>query len=318
MKKFALSLMVLSLLCGAAGAADKLDITLATGSTSANYYAVGGVLSTVLNPVLTLSKLNVTATGASKANMQLMQDGECGLGIVQNDVAYYCYNGEDLFKGEDPYKDFGAICTMYYETVQIFSLNPELRSFSDLKGKTVSVGAAGSGDNFNASQIFKEYGMTFDDVNAVYQSYKDSADSLKDGKIDAAFCISGAPTTALVDLAATAGKPINLLSLEEEHINNLMKTYAFYAKNTIPVGVYTGLDREVNTVSIRAQLVVRLDVPDEVVYEILDAMFKNVDALRAGHGKFANFSIDTARAGVSVPYHPGAVKYFAEKGIEVK
>ncbi|MEA4932623.1 MAG: TAXI family TRAP transporter solute-binding subunit, partial [Lawsonibacter sp.] len=168
---------------------EKLEITLATGSTSANYYAVGGVLATVLNPVLTKSNITVTSTGASKANVQLLQDKEANFAILQNDVAYYASTGTDLFEGETPYQDWGALCTLYDEVVQVFTLDPSIKSFSDLKGKTVSVGAAGSGDNFAASQIFAEFGMTFDDVNAVYQSYSDSAEGMKDGKIDAAFCV---------------------------------------------------------------------------------------------------------------------------------
>ncbi|MGE4277398.1 MAG: TAXI family TRAP transporter solute-binding subunit [Lawsonibacter sp.] len=296
---------------------EKLDITLATGSTSANYYAIGGVLATVLNPVLTESNITVTSTGASKANVQLLQDKEANFAILQNDVAYYASTGTDLFEGETPYQDWGALCTMYNEVVQVFTLDPSITSFSDLKGKTVSVGAAGSGDNFAASQIFAEYGMTFDDVNAVYQSYSDSAEGMKDGKIDAAFCVSGAPTTALVDLAATANKPLNIISLEDEHIDGLMANYPFYAKTVIPAGTYDGLDRDTTTVSIRAMLVARNDVPEDVVYEFMTAMFDNLSELQAGHAKFANLSLETATDGVSIAYHAGAAKFFAENGVTV-
>ena len=295
-----------------AASGEKTKITLATGSTSANYYAIGGVMSTVLNPVLTKSEINVTSTGASKANVQLLQDNEANFAILQNDVAYYASTGTDLFDGEDPYTEWGALCTIYDEVVQVFTLNPDIKSFTDLKGKTVSVGAAGSGDNFAASQIFAEFGMTFDDVNAVYQSYSDSAEGMKDGKIDAAFCVSGAPTTALVDLAATANKPLNIITLEDEHIDGLMSNYPFYAKTVIPAGTYDGLDRDVTTVSIRAMLAARSDVPEDVVYELMTAMFDNLDSLKAGHAKFANLSIETAGDGVSIDYHPGAEKFFSE------
>ena len=295
-----------------AASGEKTKITLATGSTSANYYAIGGVMSTVLNPVLTKSEINVTSTGASKANVQLLQDNEANFAILQNDVAYYASTGTDLFDGEDPYTEWGALCTIYDEVVQVFTLNPDIKSFTDLKGKTVSVGAAGSGDNFAASQIFAEFGMTFDDVNAVYQSYSDSAEGMKDGKIDAAFCVSGAPTTALVDLAATANKPLNIITLEDEHIDGLKSNYPFYAKTVIPAGTYDGLDRDVTTVSIRAMLAARSDVPEDVVYELMTAMFDNLDSLKAGHAKFANLSIETAGDGVSIDYHPGAEKFFSE------
>lgn len=302
----------------AASSGDKLTISLATGSTSANYYAIGGVMSTVLNPVLTKSNITVTSTGASKANVQLMQDNEANFAIVQNDVAYYASTGTDLFDGETPYEDWGALCTMYDEVVQVFTLNPDIASFTDLKGKTVSVGAAGSGDNFAAGQIFAEFGMTFDDVNPVYQSYSDSAEGMKDGKIDAAFCVSGAPTTALVDLAATANKPLNIITLEDEHIDGLMADYPFYAKTVIPAGTYDGLDRDTTTVSIRAMLVARNDVSEDVVYELMQAMFDNMDDLRAGHAKFETMTLETATDGVSIAYHAGAKKYFEENGVTVE
>ena len=296
----------------AASSGDKVDLTLATGSTSANYYAIGGVLSTVLNPVLTKSKITVTSTGASKANVQLLEDGDANLAILQNDVAYYASTGTDLFEGEEKYEDWGALCTMYDEVVQVFTLDSSIKTFTDLKGKTVSVGAAGSGDNFAAEQIFSEYGMTFDDVNAVYQSYSDSAEGMKDGKIDAAFCVSGAPTTALVDLAATANKPINIITLEDDHIENLMKNYPFYAKTTIPAGTYDGQAEDATTVSIRAMLVASNSVSSDVVEELMNAIFDNLDKLKEGHAKFANLSKETAQDGVSIPLHEGAEKFFAQ------
>ena len=303
----------------AAPAADgkKVDLTLATGSTSANYYAIGGVMSTVMNPVLTKSNITVTSTGASKANVQLLQDNEADLAILQNDVAFYAANGQDLFEGEAPYSDWGALCTIYDEVVQVFTLNPDIKTFSDLKGKTVSVGAAGSGDNFAAGQIFAEFGMTFDDVNAVYQSYSDSAEGMKDGKIDAAFCVSGAPTTALVDLAATAGKPLNIITLEDAHIDGLKTNYPFYAKTVIPAGTYDGLDRDVTTVAIRAMLVANNSVSEDVVYELMTTMFDKLDDLKTGHAKFTNLSVETAVDGVSIPYHAGAQKYLTEKGAKI-
>lgn len=294
--------------------AEKLDIVLATGSTSANYYAVGGVMSTVLNDKLTKSNITVTSTGASKANVQLLQDNEANFAILQNDVAYYASTGTDLFEGEAAYEDWGALCALYDEVVQVFTLNSDIKTFSDLKGKTVSVGAAGSGDNFAAGQIFAEFDMTFDDCNAVFQSYSDSAEGMKDGKIDAAFCVSGAPTTALVDLAATANKPLNIITLEDEHIDGLMADYPFYAKTVIPAGTYDKQDADITTVAIRAMLVARADVSEDVVYELMGQMFDNLDALAAGHAKFAALSLETADDGVSIAYHPGAEKYLTEKG----
>ena len=131
-----------------AGSAAKQSLTLGTGGTTGTYYAVGGVMSTVLGDKLSLSSLTVTSTGASKANIQLIDDGEADLAIVQNDVMYYANTGTDLFEAEGKYDSFSAVCGMYDETVQLITTNANIKSVEDLKGKTVCVGDAGSGTEF--------------------------------------------------------------------------------------------------------------------------------------------------------------------------
>ena len=295
-------------------AADKL--TLGTGGTTGTYYAVGGVMATVLNPVLTESSLTVTSTGASKANIQLVDMGEADLAIVQNDVMYYAYTGTDLFEDEGAYDTFSTVAGLYDETVQIVTCDDSIQSVADLKGKTVSVGDAGSGTEFNAEQILGAYDLSFDDINVVNASFGDSADSLKDGKIDAAFIVAGAPTTAVVDLATT--KDVKLVQLDDEHIQTLQNSYDFYTKTVIPAGTYKGVDEDATTVSVRATLIASNDVSEDAVYELLKAMFDNQKDLIAGHAKFEFLNVDDAVKGISVPFHPGAVKYFGEQGIEVE
>ena len=295
-------------------AADKL--TLGTGGTTGSYYAVGGVMATVLNPVLTESSLTVTSTGASKANIQLVDMGEADLAIVQNDVMYYAYTGTDLFEDEGAYDTFSTVAGLYDETVQIVTCDDSIQSVADLKGKTVSVGDAGSGTEFNAEQILGAYDLSFDDINVVNASFGDSADSLKDGKIDAAFIVAGAPTTAVVDLATT--KDVKLVQLDDEHIQTLQNSYDFYTKTVIPAGTYKGVDEDATTVSVRATLIASNDVSEDAVYELLKAMFDNQKDLIAGHAKFEFLNVEDAVKGISVPFHPGAVKYFGEQGIEVE
>ena len=294
-------------------AADKL--TLGTGGTTGTYYAIGGVMATVLNPVLQESSLTVTSTGASKANIQLVDMGEADLAIVQNDVMYYAYTGTDLFEDEGAYDTFSTVAGLYDETVQIVTCDSSIATVADLKGKTVSVGDAGSGTEFNAEQILGVYDLTFDDINVVNASFGDSADSLKDGKIDAAFIVAGAPTTAVVDLATT--KDISLVQLDAEHIEKLQSTYDFYTETVIPAGTYSGVEEDATTVSVRATLIASNDVSEDAVYELLAAMFDNQEDLIAGHAKFEFLNLEDAVKGISVPFHPGAVKYFEEKGIEI-
>ena len=292
------------------------DLTLGTGGTTGTYYAVGGVMATVLNPAMEDVDLTVTATGASKANIQLIDEEDADLAIVQNDVMYYAYTGTDLFEDEGAYETFASVAGLYDETVQIVTCFDGIKSVDDLEGKTVSVGDAGSGTEFNAKQILGAYGLTFDDINVVNLGFGDSAESLKDGKIDAAFIVAGAPTTAVVDLATM--KDVHLVQLDDEHIEALQSDYDFYTKTTVPAGTYKGVDEDATTVSVRATLIASTEVGEDEVYELLKAMFDNKDDLVAGHAKFEFLNLEDAVAGISVPFHPGAVKYFAEQGIEVE
>ena len=292
------------------------SLTLGTGGTTGTYYAVGGVMATVLNPLMENADLTVTSTGASKANIQLIDVEEADLAIVQNDVMYYAYTGTDLFEEEGAYETFSSVAGLYDETIQIVTCSDSIASVADLKGKTVSVGDAGSGVEFNAKQILEAYDMTFDDINVVNASFGDSADSLKDGKIDAAFIVAGAPTTAVVDLATT--KAIHLVQLDEEHIKTLQDKYDFYTATTIPAGTYDGVEEDATTVSVRSTLIASNNVSEDAIYELLKAMFDNQEALIAGHAKFEFLNLEDAVKGISVPFHAGAKKYYEEQGITVE
>ncbi len=296
----------------ATSSAGKTNLTLGTGGTTGTYYAVGGVLATVLNPKLTNSSLTVTSTGASKANIQLIEDGEAQLAIVQNDVMSYAHNGTDLFAEEGAYTTFSAVAGLYAETCQIVATS-DIKTVEDLKGKTVSVGDAGSGTEFNARQILEAYGMSFDDINIVNASFGDSADSIKDGKIDAAFVTAGAPTTAVVDLATT--KDITIVPIDEEHVNALIAKYPFYVAQTIPGGTYSTVADDVSTVAVRATLIASNDLSEDVVYELTKAIFENKTELVSGHNKFEELSLEDAVAGIDVDFHAGAKKYFEEQGV---
>ncbi|MEG1931816.1 MAG: TAXI family TRAP transporter solute-binding subunit [Pygmaiobacter sp.] len=298
----------------AAPTTEKQSLTLGTGGTTGTYYAVGGVMATVLNDKLGLSNLTVTSTGASKANIQLVDDGEAKLALVQNDVMYYAYNGTDLFADEGKYETFGTVACMYDETCQVIALSDKgIKSIADLKGKSVSVGDAGSGVEFNARQILAAYGLDIDkDINKINASFGDSAESMKDGKIDAAFVTAGAPTTAIVDLAMT--KAVSVLSIDDEHAAALIKDYPFYVQATIPAGTYKGVDTDTKTVAVQATLIAAMDIPEDVIYDLCKTMFDNIDALKDGHAKFAELTPEDAVAGASTPFHPGAEKYFKEIG----
>lgn len=293
-------------------AADKVELTLATGGETGTYYAVGNVMATTLNPLLENSNIKVVVSGGSQDDIIRIEDGEAQLGTVQNDVMSYAMNGTDTFEELGACTNFRAVAGLYDETCQIITTNPDIKTVADLKDKTVSVGDAGSGVEFNARQILEAYDLSFDDITPVNSSFGDSASSLKDGKIDAAFITAGAPTVAVTDLATT--NDVNVVAIDDEHAEKLVKEHPFYTQTVIPADTYKGMTEDVSTVSVRATLIASADLSEDVVYELTKSLFENQETLLAAHAKFEELSVDTALNGIDVEFHPGAQKYYEEVG----
>lgn len=290
---------------------EAVNLKLATGGTTGTYYAYGGVIANILNSKLPNVQLNVQSTGASKANIFLIDDKEADVAIVQNDVMDYASKGTDLFESDGAVTTFSTVAALYAEVCQVVS-SEDIKSIADLKGKRVSVGDAGSGVEFNARQILEAYGISFDDIKKNNLGFGDSADALKDGKIDAFFCTAGAPTTAIVELATT--NTINLLGIDDEHASALKEKYPFYTQYAIPGGSYKGIDSDVMTVAVKATLICSSELSEDAVYELTKGIFENKDDITAAHAKGSELSPEYAVDGISVPFHPGAEKYFKEVG----
>ena len=300
-------LMVMSL--AACGGGKAKDLTFTTGGPAGTYYAFGQVLAQKVGEV-TDTKVTAITSDGSKANIEALEAGDAQLAFVQSDVMAYGYNGERLF--ENAYTGFSTVAAMYMEQVQIITLDPDIQSVADLAGKSVSIGAAGSGVYFNAIDILGAYGLAEDDIKAEFKSFDESTEALQDGSIDAAFVVAGAPTSAVTSLAAT--NKVYLVSLDDEHIDALTASSPYYSKNIIAKDVYD-TDEDVTTVAIGAVVIARDDVSEDDVYNFVSTVFENLDDL--AHDKAKELSLDFAASVTSVPYHAGAVKYFTEKGIDV-
>ena len=308
--------MVLTACAGGSLSSEEKELVLATGGTGGTYFAVGSAMSTVFNPKLEKSSLSVLSTGGSKENIQLLSDKEAKLAIVQNDVMYYAYSGTDLFAEEGQFEKFSAVAGLYDETVQIVTCDESLKTVADLKGKTVSVGDAGSGTEFNSRQILEAYGMSFDDINVVNASFADSAAALKTGKIDAAIIVAGAPTKAVTELAEEKG--VRLIEMDAEHIRILQSKYLFYKETIIPKDTYEGLPADSTTVSVRATLVASDKVSTDQVYELTKLLFEENGALASAHKELEDLTPESALVGLSIPLHPGAKKYYEEAGLQAE
>jgi len=288
-------------------------ITIYTGGTSGVYYPLGSKYAELLNKAGIKAK--AVTSGASVSNAKAIGDGNAQAAIMQNDVAYYAYNGLYMFQG-NPIKNLRGVAALYPETVQfVVRASSDIKSLQDLAGKKVAIGAPGSGTAVAAEQILKAAGV-WDKIQKVNQDFSQAAQALKLGQIDAAVIVSGAPTPAITQIAVTT--PVRVIPISDDVLNKLKSEgYIFYVRQVLPKDTYKGMTEDTPTLAVKAILVVSASLPDDVVYEMTKVLFDNVDALRAVHQKARYISLDTALDGMSIPLHPGAYKYYEEKGITV-
>ncbi|MBE6940045.1 MAG: TAXI family TRAP transporter solute-binding subunit [Ruminococcaceae bacterium] len=321
MKKFIAMIMALMMVmslaaCGGGnGGESKTKMRFVTGSESGTYYAFGSTIAQhATNNAKGIEVIGVVGNG-SQANIQDLQNKKAELAFCQSDVMAYAYAGTNLFAKDGKVDCFSTVAALYMEQVQIVTCDPEIKTVADLKGKRVSIGASGSGVYFNALDVLGCYGLSESDIIPTYQGFGDSANALKDGQIDAAFVVSGAPTTAITELATT--KTAYLVSIEDANVDKLLKASPYYSKAVIKAGTYTGQTADVTTVAVGAVVLARNDMPEDAIYALTADIFDNYTNLVSSHAKYGELSLEFATSVTSVPYHAGAAKYFAEKNITV-
>ena len=314
MKKFVAIVLVL-VLSVALVACGGSKMTMGTGGPTGTYYAYGGVLGQYMINKAGIN-VNVVSTEGSAANIKGINIGDYQLATVQSDVMAYAWAGSRSFEAEGAIQSFRVIGGLYAEAVQLITMDPEIKSVADLKGKSVSIGAPNSGVYFNAVDVLAAAGLTEQDINAQYQSFGDSTDALKDGKIDAAFIVAGAPTPAITELCTS--NDAYLVPIDGEVAEKLMQDCPFYTTYEIPADTYKGQTEAVKTVTVKATLIVDAQASEEDVYKLTAAIFDNIQAITAEHAKGAELSLENATSGMTAPFHAGAAKYFKEKGIDVE
>ncbi len=312
-KILAVVALALVLVLGLASCGAKL--TMGTGGTGGTYYQFGAILGQYVEKNAGVGCVAVSTDG-SKANIQGIAAGDYQLGTVQSDVMAYAWNGTNTFADDGKVDSFRVVGGLYAEAVQLITMDESIKSVADLKGKSVSIGAPASGVYFNAIDVLGAAGLTENDIKAQYQSFNDSVESLKDGKIDAAFIVAGAPTPAVVELMTTADA--FLVPIDGEVAETIMASCPYYTVYTIPAGTYEGQENDVDTITVKATLIVSADIDEETVYNLTKAIFDNTEAITSEHAKGAELSIENATEGMTAPFHAGAARYFAEKGVTVE
>ena len=308
-----LSILVMSLFVGA-GSASALDyVSIATGGTSGTYYPIGGAIAQAVSKGGTV-KATAETGNASVANLNLIGSGEIEVGFAQNDTAFWAYNGQQMFK--TPMKNLRTVAVLYPEHVQVLlAKDAGIKSIQDFKGKRVSVGAAGSGVEADVRAIFGVAGLTYDDMKVDHLDFGATTSRFKDNQIDVGFVVAGFPTASIMDLTTT--KDMDMLSFSPDFLAKLCKEHPYFVASAIPAGTYKGITKEVTTPAVMAMLVTHDKVSDKVIYDFVKGLYENLDTVHASHATAKQITLQNALNGATVPVHPGAAKYYTEKGINV-
>ena len=306
-------------LAGTSVAQQKKFFVISTGGTGGTYYPLGGILAQALTEKVPEVVTTAQAGQASVANCNLIRDKQIESAFVQSNVAYNAYAGLEQFK-EKPAKNLRFIASLYPETIQIVArADSGIKTVKDVKGKRVVPGDRGSGTEVDAQNVLSAYdlwdGKSYKGLASVdWLGFSGAAQRLQDKQADVAFITAGWPTAAIQELAISA--KIIVVPIEEAKIKELTKKYPFYSRIVIPKGTYKDQDKDVATITTMAQWVVGAEVPDEVVYKLTKALWETGAAKMAqAHAQGKNVQIKTALAGMAIPLHPGAEKYYKEAGV---
>lgn len=320
-----LLLVVTCVLVGAMAApidAQVRLLSLVTGGTAGVYFPLGGAMAEIWNRAVPGVRVASQSSGASVVNIQNMARGDAHLGLVQNDVAYYANNGTEVFAepGSNrprPVAGIRGIAMLYPETIQIVTLRGKgIGRIEDLRGKRVVVGAPGSGTEANARQILTVHDIFYRELRADFISFAAGIDQLRDGNADVVFITAGTPTAAVTDLASN--RDVVLVPVSDEALQALRARWPFYTRVVVPTDAYRGLGGPVRTVAVMAMLVARGDLPEDLVYNLTKALWENLDRMRAAHARGRDLELTRALDGMPVPVHPGAQRFYRERGVQTR
>lgn len=300
-----------------ATAQDQRFISIGTGGVTGVYYPTGGAICRLVNKDRKEHgiRCSVESTGGSVYNINTVRAGELEFGVAQSDWQYHAYHGSSQFKDQGAFEGERAVFSVHAEPFTLVARKGTgIAGFEDLKGKKVNVGNPGSGQRATTEIVMEAFGMTMDDF-ALAAELKGSemAQALCDGKIDAMIYTIGHPAAAITEAATTCD--VELVSVGGEPIDKLVADNPYYRKAVIPAGMYKGTDADVTTFGVGATFISSADVPEDVVYVVVKAVFDNIDDFRKLHPAFANLKEEEMiKDGLSAPLHPGAEKYYKERG----
>ncbi|MEW6267215.1 MAG: TAXI family TRAP transporter solute-binding subunit [Thermodesulfobacteriota bacterium] len=291
----------------------KKRISIATGGTGGVYYPYGGGMANVISKYLPGVEATAEVTSASVDNMKLVGAGKADLALTMVDTAFDAAEGKEKFKNKEPIMTVAALYTNFMHVTSLAGKG--IKGVADLKGRTVSTGSPNSGTEVMALRILEAFGLNPEkDVKRDRLGVTESAGALKDGKIDAFFWVGGLPTAAILDLAATPGVTMSLVPHDEAVAKLSAKYGPIYFKETIPKTAYPHQTADTGVAAIANILVCNAKAEADFIYNVLKVFFEHQAELVAVHKEAKNLTLEKAVKGSPVPFHPGAVKFFKEKG----
>ena len=310
--------LIVSLAAASLACADTARISITTGGTGGVYYPLGGGMANVLSKYVPGLQATAEVTGGSVDNLRLIGSGKSEVGFSMVDAAWDAAHGEDKFKGNKV--NVRTLMVLYPNRLQIVTVDGTgINKLSDIKGRRVSTGSPGSGVEVVALRVLEAMGLDAKkDIKQERLGASESANAIKDRKIDAFFWIGGVPTAALTDLAATPGVKMKLLD-SGEYADAMNKKYGpLYTKGTVAAGSYPGQDKPVSIIDVWNILVTSDKMSDSMAYNIVKTLFEKKPELVAVHKEAENIDMKNQAIGSPLPFHPGARKYLEEHGVKVQ
>ncbi|MBY7700695.1 TAXI family TRAP transporter solute-binding subunit [Vibrio harveyi] len=321
----ALAVTVTSFGIAANAAAEDRSYILATASTGGTYYPVGVALATLSKVKLAPKhhfSLSAISSAGSGENVKLLNENEAQFAILQGLYGAWAWSGEGPYEKSGRQEQLRSV-SMLWQNVEHFIVRSDLAKtgtvtdLNNLDGKKFSIGKKNSGTENSGRQIMKGLKVDPDKFNLAYMGYGGSASALQNGTIDGMNTPAGVPVGAVTQAFAALGKDISILSFTDEQIKEANGSYNLWTKYEIPANTYPGLDKPITTIAQPNFLAVREDISEEDVYQLTKAIYENLPFLQGIHKATKAMAIEKAIAGLPVPLHPGAARYYKEMGIEI-
>lgn len=302
---------------------EKQFLTMLTGGTGGTYYPIGIIFSTLWNEKLAGKGINVSsqASAGSVENLNMLKSGEADLGIAVSDFGYYAMTAQKNFEGKGEFPEIRAITGLWPELVQfVVTESSGINTIEDVVGKRLSVGAASSGTAFSSAVIMETLCNAYadkGDFKAEYLGYTEASNAMQNGQLDAINLTGGIPTSSVTELLSGSMK-VKIMPFTREQYGKLHAVAPQFGFYTIPAGTYTGIDKDIETLGFKASLFTTINVSEDVIYNLTKVLFENFESIRSDHKALSDITLEDCLKGLAaVPLHPGAVRYYQEKGIKI-